>query len=220
MLVRHFMTRQVQTVKETMLCREALVLFQAQNFRRAPVMRGETLIGMVALADLLRILPNSVDDMDRRTRITKEKSLVAQAMTTKPVTLGPDDHLEDAARLMLVHKIGALPVVHDGKLEGLLTESDIFRAFVGMTTPHGELRVTFTLTNSAQDGPDPILVALRLGFRVRSYLVHSSPGGEDMAVMRLRGRKKQELVTALGQVGYSVIEVQDTRETQDRRPAA
>jgi CBS domain-containing protein len=220
MLVRHFMTRHVVTVKETLRCREALELFQTQHLRRAPVMRGETLIGMVGLTDLVHILAVSVADLDSQTRALHEKSIVAQVMSTKLITLTPDEHLEDAAHKMLTHKVGALPVLLDGKLDGLLTESDIFRAFVGMTAPRGELRITFTLAKGANDGPDPILVALRLGFRIRSYLVHSSPGGEEMAVMRLRGRKKRELIEALGRSGYSVIEVQDTRVAEDRKPAA
>lgn len=220
MLVRHFMTRQVVTLKEAVRCREALILFQNQALRRAPVMRGERLMGMVSMGDLLRVLPSSVDDLDRRTRMAKEKTVVAQVMATKLITLEPDEHLEDAARKMLKYKVGALPVLHEGKLEGLLTESDIFRAFVGMTNPQGELRVTFALTANSNEGPDPILIALRLGFRVRSFLVHASPGGEEMALLRVRGRKKQELIDALRQAGYPIIEVADLRDLEDRRPAA
>jgi acetoin utilization protein AcuB len=221
MLVRHFMTRQVVTLKEGLRCREALQLFHDNRIRRAPVMRGEKLVGMVSLTDLLRILPGTVGELGTRAGAANECSVVAQVMSTRLVTLHPEEHLEDAARKMLAYKIGGMPVLLDGKLEGVLTESDIFRAFVGMTTPQGELRVTFALSAGRTDTPDPILIALRLGFRVRSFLVHERPGGEEISLLRLRGQKKQELIEALGQAGYHVVELADARPPGDEhRPAA
>jgi CBS domain-containing protein len=121
---------------------------------------------------------------------------------------------------MLEHKIGGLPVLQNGKLEGLLTESEIFRAFVGLAAPHGELRLTFALSAGRSEAPDPVLIALRLGFRVRGYLEHESPGGEAIRMMRLLGERKQELVAALGQAGYNVIEIADARPADEGRPAA
>lgn len=220
MLVRHFMTRHVVTVKESLRCREALRLFQAQHIRRAPVMRGEKIVGMVSLTDLLRILPGSVGELDTRSGAANESSIVGQVMARKLITLDPEDHLEDAARKMLTHKIGGLPVLADGKLEGVLTESDIFRAFVGMTTAAGELRVTFAQPTGVANAPDPILIALRLGFRVRGYLVHERPGGEEIALMRIQGQKKQELIDLLGQAGYTIVEIADGRSDEEERPAA
>jgi CBS domain-containing protein len=220
MLVRHFMTRQVVSLVEGTRCRAALHLFQINKIRRAPVMHGEKLVGMVSLTDLLRILPGSVGEIDTHAGITNECSIVAQVMATKLVTLHPEEHLEDAARKMLAYKIGGMPVVLDGRLEGMLTESDIFRAFVSMTMPQGELRVTFALHAGRSGAPDPILIALRLGFRIRTYLVHARPGGEEIALLRLRGHKKQALIEALGQAGYTVIEIADTQPDAEQRPAA
>lgn len=220
MLVRHFMTRDVVTLKASMRCKDALHLFQDKNLRRAPVLRGETLVGMVSLNDLLRILPGKVGDLETRSSGINENSIVAQVMATKLITLDPEEHLEEAAHKMLTHKIGGMPVVHDGHLEGMLTESDLFSVFVGMTKPQDELRVTFALSAGRTDAPDPVLIALRLSFRVRGYLVHARPGGEEIALLRLRGNKKQALIEALGQAGYTVIEIVDTRPESQQRPAA
>ncbi len=220
MLVRHFMTRQILTVTGGMRCRDALRFFKEENLRRAPVMRGERLIGMVGLSDLLRILPGSVSEQDSRSGLANERSVVAQVMATNLITLDPEDHLEDAAQKMITHKIGGIPVLHEGRLEGLLTESDIFRAFVGMTRPDRELRVTFGLQAGLTEAPDPVLIALRLGFRIRGYLVHARPGGEEIALMRLRGTKKRQLAESLGQAGYTIIELVDTQPAEAERPAA
>jgi len=214
------MTRQVQTIAGGMRCRDALRFFKEENLRRAPVMRGERLIGMVGLSDLLRILPGSVKEQDSRSGAANENSVVAQVMSTNLITLDPEDHLEDAAQKMLTHKIGGIPVLHEGRLEGLLTESDIFRAFIGMTQPVRELRVTFGLQAGLKEAPDPVLIALRLGFRIRGYLVHGRPGGEEIALLRVRGIKKKQFIEALGQAGYTVIEVVDNQPEQAGRPAA
>jgi acetoin utilization protein AcuB len=223
MLVRHFMTRQIQTLAGSMRCRDALRFFKDEHLRRAPVMRGEHLIGMVGLSDLLRILPGSVKEQDTRSGAANENSVVAQVMSTNLITLDPEDHLEDAAQKMLTHKIGGIPVLHEGRLEGLLTESDIFRAFVGMTKPVRELRVTFGLQAGLKEAPDPVLIALRLGFRIRGYIVHARPGGEEIALLRVRGVKKQQFIESLGQAGYTVIEVVDNQSApaeEAERPAA
>ena len=220
MLVRHFMTREVVTVKESLRCREALRLFHDNRIRRAPVLRGEKVVGMLSLTDLLRILPASVGELGTRAGAANECSVVAQAMTAKLITLHPEEHLEDAALKMLEHKIGGLPVLLDGRLEGVLTESDIFRAFVGMTTPRADLRLTFALSAGRSDAPDPILIALRLGFVVRSYLVHERPGGEELSQMCLLGHKRRELLEALAQAGYHVIEIADAQPPDEARPAA
>ena len=60
---------------------------------------------------------------------------VGQVMTQSLITVGPDRPARDGARLMLNHKIGALPVLDDGHLVGIVTETDIVRAFVHMTAP-------------------------------------------------------------------------------------
>ena len=214
------MTRQVQTVAGGMRCRAALRFFTEENLRRAPVMRGERLIGMVGLSDLLRILPGSVKEQDTHSGAANENSVVAQVMSTNLITLDPEDHLEDAAQKMLTHKIGGIPVLYQGRLEGLLTESDIYRAFIGMTQPVRELRVTFGLQAGLTEAPDPVLIALRLGFRIRGYIVHARPGGEEIALLRVRGIKKKQFIEALGQAGYTVIEVVDNQPEQAGRPAA
>ena len=56
------------------------------------------------------------------------------------VTIGPDRPAREAAQLMLDHKIGALPVLDDGHLIGIITETDIVRAFVRTTAPARSFR--------------------------------------------------------------------------------
>lgn len=57
---------------------------------------------------------------------------VEQAMTRKVVTVSPDATLEEAALLMRQHRVGGLPVVEDGRPVGIITETDIFEAFLDL----------------------------------------------------------------------------------------
>jgi acetoin utilization protein AcuB len=65
---------------------------------------------------------------------------VSKVMTTSVITVGPDRDARDAAQLMLDHRIGALPVVDGGHLVGILTETDLLRAFVRSAEAASALR--------------------------------------------------------------------------------
>ena len=60
---------------------------------------------------------------------------VEEVMTTGVIIIGPDQNARNAARLMLEHKIGALPVLDAGRLIGIITETDVLRAFARTPEP-------------------------------------------------------------------------------------
>jgi acetoin utilization protein AcuB len=101
--------------------------------RRLPVMDKERLVGIITMEDLRRAEPPTGMGLDL-VKITDvlSKMTVRQVMTKDPMTIAPDASLMDAAQTMLEHRISALPVIEDEQLVGIITESDIFRAFVKM----------------------------------------------------------------------------------------
>ena len=94
------------------------------KFRRLPVELDGKLLGIVTRGDLEAKL-----GWDRMTwrRLGRR---VEDAMTPNPFTVAPEDRLEKAVELMLQHRIGGIPVVENKRLVGIVTESDVFRAFV------------------------------------------------------------------------------------------
>ena len=101
------------------------------KIRRLPVMDGDTLIGIVTLENLRRINPISIAGLDiLHINEMLARLPVRQLMTGNPITISPTAPLIEAARTMLQHKISALPVLEGSELVGIITESDIFRAFV------------------------------------------------------------------------------------------
>jgi acetoin utilization protein AcuB len=117
------MTTPVVTVPRDTDYQQALQLMQEKRLRRLPVVdRERRLVGIVAERDLLLAA----------TRYPRAGVDVGEFMSTKLVTAAPGMSIGDAARLMLEHRIGGLPVVDGGALVGIITESDIFRRFVEM----------------------------------------------------------------------------------------
>ena len=123
MNVREAMTPRPVVVTPETTIEAATSLMRRRRFRHLPVVADDALVGVVSERDL-HALESPDDDLVRRQRP------VHSIMTPNVVTIGPDDPVEQAARLLLENKIGCLPVVEDGALVGIITESDIFRAFV------------------------------------------------------------------------------------------
>ena len=90
------------------------------RFRSMPVIEGGKLVGIITDRDIRQ----HIGHLDHTT--------VATAMTKDVLTVKPDTSIWDAARLLLDHKIGGLPVIEDGKLVGMVTSSDLLRAFVDL----------------------------------------------------------------------------------------
>jgi acetoin utilization protein AcuB len=104
----------------------ALHLMNAKEIRRLPVLRDRTLVGIITKSDLVRFLGPASSRGKRPAKTLEE------IMTPDPATVAPGDTVETAARLLLRKKYSGLPVVEDGKVCGVITESDLFRALCRM----------------------------------------------------------------------------------------
>jgi CBS domain-containing protein len=123
---------------------EANRLMKECNIRRLPVVEKGNLVGIVTLGDIREASPSAATALSiYELNYLLARLTVGEIMTRDPITISPDTSIEAAARLMLEHKIGSLPVVADAKLVGIITESDIFRLLV----TEGEPRPTFAQVN-------------------------------------------------------------------------
>jgi acetoin utilization protein AcuB len=139
MLVGRWMTPDPKTIAPEVSVLEATERMQRERVRRYPVIGDGKLVGIVSLDDLLRAGPSAVESLNMLEvgfKLTQVK--VQDVMTKDVITVTEFTTLEEAAKLMLDLKIGGLPVVRDGVLLGIITESDIFRIFadlLGATEP-------------------------------------------------------------------------------------
>lgn len=132
--VRDWMTPNPITVTPSTTVPEANTLMKQGRIRRLPVVDNGKLVGIVTLGDLREASPSDATSLS----IYELNYLVAQLtvekiMTKDPVTIDPNASIKKAAKLLLEHKIGSLPVMDGGMLVGIITESDIFRVLVRET---------------------------------------------------------------------------------------
>jgi acetoin utilization protein AcuB len=124
MLVRDYMSKKVITVDRQCSIVDARALLRKHRFRQLPVIHKDRLSGIVT-------------DRDLRSASATMKT-VSEAMTAKPSAIGPDAPIDEAARLLRTLKVGALPVLENRSLVGIITTSDVIDAFVqlcGVTEP-------------------------------------------------------------------------------------
>jgi CBS domain-containing protein len=123
MLVRERMSHPAVTIRQDADFQQALQLMQSKRLRRLPVVDAkDRLIGIVVERDLLMAA----------TRFIGSHVELADFMTKNVVTATPDMSLTQVAKTMLDMRIGGLPVIENGDVVGIITESDIFRRFVEM----------------------------------------------------------------------------------------
>jgi len=132
-LVKDWMTSDPVTAPSSCTLPEAYWLMLDNKIRRLLVVEKGKLVGIVTLNDLRRTGPIRVPGFDLiHISDVLSKLPVRQLMTKNPKTISPATTLSEAAQLMIEHKISTLPVLDGNKLVGIITESDIFRAFVDL----------------------------------------------------------------------------------------
>lgn len=134
MLVKERMSHPVITVHPELPIQEALNRMREEHVRRFPVVdkRGQ-LVGIVSERDLLHAAPSDVTSLSIwEVHYLVSKITVERVMTRKVTTITEDTPIEEAARIMADHKIGALPVVRGVDVVGIITETDLFRVLLEM----------------------------------------------------------------------------------------
>jgi len=134
MLVGNRMTPNPITITPDVSIAEAMEWMKREKLRRFPVVdKNKKLIGIVTYTDLLYASPSSATSLSMwEISYLLAQVKVREVMTKKVITVDEDATLEDAARLMVDNKVGSLPVLRDGAIVGIITESDLFRIFLEM----------------------------------------------------------------------------------------
>lgn len=151
MLVGERMTHPVVFVSPEMSIQDALQLMRRENIRRTPVVEGGKLVGIVSDKDLLNASPSDATSLSVwELNYLLSKITIREVMTGAVITVTEDTQIEEAARIMSDNKIGGLPVVRDGSVVGIITETDLFHLLLELTGAREfGVRATFLL----QDKP-------------------------------------------------------------------
>jgi acetoin utilization protein AcuB len=182
MFVRTWMTSPVVVLPAETPILEALRIMELRRIHRVPVLRDGRLAGIVTRYDLTEMM-GYVDSPSRQ-----GQTLLEDLMKRPVVTVSPEDTIERAAQLMLDHKISGLPVVDGEEVLGILTESDVFRAFNKIL---GFWERGARIVISVPEEQD-LLEAIKRrvgGLTVRSLAAYQTPQGTWEVVARVRGRR-------------------------------
>ncbi|MCX7837952.1 MAG: CBS domain-containing protein [Anaerolineae bacterium] len=213
MLVRETMTPDPIVVHPDTSFGDAMELLRAKRIRRLPVVDDKgALVGIVVEKDLLKAAPSPATTLSvYEIPYLLSKLKIKDIMTKRVITVEEDWPLEEAARVMVEHKIGCLPVVRGNKVIGIITETDIFRA---MTLALGgepqSLRVMVQVPDQKGELAKLSNQVAQLGGDIRSLVTlvgKESKQGE--ITMKVLGVKRDELVSALEKIGVRVIDVRE-----------
>lgn len=142
MIVRDMMTTTVITAPPSMPIFDARNLMLKERIRHLPVTSSDgRLLGMVTDRDIRLNLPSQATSLSVwEINHLLSRLTVAEVMTKGVISVSPHRAARDAAQLMVDHQIGALPVEDAGCLVGIVTETDMLKAFIRMETPVGTPR--------------------------------------------------------------------------------
>ena len=211
MLVEDRMTSDPVTITTNTSLKDALELVRSKSFRHLPVLDEDGgLVGIVTEKSLVYASPTptttlSVFEVDYILSRTK----VGQVIQGSVITVGPDLPIEEAARVMIDHRIGCLPVVEDEKLVGIISDTDIFRVFVeGLGGGHPSLRSTIVVPEKVGSLAQVASRVAALGGNIHSLGIFWGDQPEDRVVaFRLEGVDRKTAVQALEADGVQVVHV-------------
>lgn len=211
MFVKMWMSKDVITVPPDMPIMEARDLMKEKNIRRLPVVKGGKLVGIITQGDVQEAGPSDATSLSIwELNYLLAKTTVEEVMTKKVLTVSPNTTIEEAALIMRENKVSGLPVMEDGKIVGMITETDIFDVMVEvMGFKRGGVRVSLEL----EDRPGALMEALEPikehHTNIISICTHKTLPQENKneVVIRMDTHDVNKIVAELKKHGIKVLDV-------------
>lgn len=201
MKIRDLMIHDPITIPKGTSIEEAIGVMKTNSIRHLPVVsEGNRLEGFVTLADLKQgLIPSMVADLS-----------LGDLMISSPITLRPEDDVEVAAQYIYKYKIGGIPVVEGKRLVGIITESDILRAFIDMM---GVMTATSRVDVAVGHEPGGFQKALQIindnGGDVINVGMTAQDIDKRIYYFRLAACKTDRIRKALKAEGFEVVAAMD-----------
>lgn len=209
MYVKLFMTANPYTVAPDTTIADAMIVMREKNIRRMPVVKNGKLVGMISEKKLLEVSPSPATSLSVfEINYLLSKTKIESVMTKDVITISSGNLLEEAAIKMRDNRVGSLPVVDDGKLVGIITESNVFDAFIEMqgARDHGSRIVIEVLDD--KPGVVAKIASIIAGFDVNiTHLVFL----KSEIMVRVNTLNIESILKALDENGFKVISVTKSR---------
>ena len=210
MRIRHFMTTNVVAVSEDTSIHDARKIMKAHKIRRLPVLKRDKLVGLVTEHMLLEAAPSPATALSiHELQYLLAKMTAKDIMVKKPYSVSPDMPAEEALQLGQEMGYGAFPVVEDGKLVGIVTESDIVRV---MTRVLGlrERGKRIDIKASKEFGNMKRIMEILDEHKTALLSLMTLPRPEDedwLVVLRIKSDNAEPVVKELKSAGFNVVYV-------------
>lgn len=208
MFVKLWMRSEVITVAADETIADACCLMDKHRIRRIPVIDQERkLLGIISKEDLKKALPSAVDaSLDGATRALANQVKVDAFMSRTPITVSPADTLEKVATLMRRNKIGGIPVIESDLLVGIITESDIFDAFVEILgQPDKHTRIEMSISHDSASIYKVFEVLAAYDTPIHNIAICNSHGLQTKAVtLRIESEHTLEIIDELWEIGCKI----------------
>lgn len=209
MFVKQIMTPDPITVKPDTGILEAANLMKEKKIRRLPVVKGEKLVGIITEMDILKVQPSQATTLSVfEVNYLLTKMTVNDVMTKKPLTVDADATLEEAALIMRENEVGGLPVLKDNRLVGVITESNIFDAFIDLL---GLKRAGTRLTIEVQDRPGILAeigeITARENANVISFAAYYPDPKTSLLVVRLDTTNVDKICLEIEKLGHKITHI-------------
>lgn len=211
MLVGERMSKPVITISPDLPIPDALNLMKTEHIRRAPVVKNGKMLGIVSDKDLLNASPSPVTSLSIwEMNYLMSKVTVAKVMSSNVMTITEDTPIEQAARIMADNKIGGLPVLRDGQVVGIVTETDLFKVFLELL---GARESGVRVTALVEDQPGKLAalteaIAAQKGNFVSFGVFTGDHHSEKIVTFKVKGMTEEAVRKALGEI---VKEITDLR---------
>jgi acetoin utilization protein AcuB len=203
------MRRNPVVVDEGDSMKKAMDLLKEHEIRHLPVLKdGEKLVGILSERDIKQASPSPATALEiREIYYLLDKVKVKQIMTRRPYTISSTAPIEEAALILREKKIGCLPVVDNGVLVGILTETDIIDSFIeamGVSGPG--YRIEIALANK----PGMLFEVLKLlkDFDANIVSVATAPHEDPerkVLILRVETKSYKVLKAAIKKAGFELI---------------
>jgi acetoin utilization protein AcuB len=214
MYVKSRMTANPYTIAVDAPITDAIELMRDKGLKRLPVISGEHVVGMLTNSDIYKVSPTKATTLSIfEINYLLSKTKVSDAMSKDVVTIDPDALLEEAAVMMRENKIGTLAVAREGKLVGIITESDIFDAFIDLL---GFRNAGSRIVIDAADVPGAIAdigqIFKSFEANITHIVVYRGSGGRSDVVVRTNAINTDTIEALLKEHGYYVTDVRHSEE--------
>ncbi|MFD2729529.1 CBS and ACT domain-containing protein [Enterococcus camelliae] len=208
MSVSDFMTKKVVTVTPSTPVFDAIDLMKANGIHRLPVLEGDHLVGLITEGVIQAALPSKATTLSvYELNYLINKTKVEDIMIKDVLTIQPNALLEDAIAKMRANSIAVLPVMDEGNLVGIITNNDIFDAFLKITGYHeGGTRIS---VNIAKDRSGVIADLAKIladhEMSISTIVVNRKVDG-TIVEFQVVSKQVAEIRQLFEQAGYQVVD--------------